>query len=218
MSLLDTLKDNLTGDAIGKLAAKIGVDPEQARSAINSALPTIVSALAKNSQSAAGAASLDKAVDQHDGGIMAKLQASAPDLLAEGQKILGHVFGPKQAAAQGQVAAAATGSGLDLAKIGELLAGLAPVVMSALNSKKKAEGLDAAGVAASLQADGDKAKQEAMGSPSGLLPEAGGALSFLDADGDGDVMDDLAEKGKGLLGSLGGLGGLFGGGDAEKKG
>lgn len=203
MSLLDTLKENLTGDAVGKIAAKIGVDPEQAKSAIASALPTIVSALAKNSQSADGAAKLDKAVDQHDGGILAKLGASAPDLLSEGSKILGHVFGPKQAAAQGQVAAAASGSGLDYAKIGDLLSTLAPVVMSALNSKKKAEGLDAAGVAQSLQADGQKAKQE-----------AGGALAFLDADGDGDVMDDIAEKGKDLLG---GLGGLFGGGDDAAK-
>lgn len=204
MSLLDTLKSSLDGDVVGKLAAKIGVDPEQAKSAIASALPTIVSALAKNSKTAAGAASLDKAVDQHDGGILGKLQASAPDLLAEGQKILGHIFGPKQAAAQGQVASAASGSGLDLSKISDLLAGLAPVVMSALNQKKKAEGLDAAGVASSLQADGEKARQG-----------AGGALSFLDSDGDGDVMDDIAEHGKGLLGKLGGL---FGGDDAEKKG
>jgi len=198
LSLLDSLKETLSGDAIGNIAAKIGVDPEQAKAAINAALPTIVSALAKNSSNANGAAKLDKAVDQHDGGILAKLQASAPDLLAEGQKILGHVFGPKQAAAQGQVAAAATGSGLDAKKIGDLLATLAPVVLSALNSKKKAEGLDAAGVAGALQADGVKAKQE-----------AGGALAFLDADGDGDVMDDLAEKGKDLFGSL------FGGGDAD---
>jgi hypothetical protein len=34
-------------------------------------------------------------------------------------------------------------------------------------------------------------------------------LSFLDADGDGEIMDDIADKGKSLLG------GLFGGGDKK---
>lgn len=199
MSLLDTLKEQLAGDAIGKLASKIGIDANQAKSAIGAALPTIVSALAKNTKSGDGAAKLDKALDKHDGGIAAKLAAAAPDLLSEGQKILGHVFGKKKETATNEVAKAASGSGLDVSKIGDLLAGLAPVVLGALNQKKKTEGLDASGLAQTLQADGDKAKQE-----------AGGALAFLDADGDGDVMDDIAEKGAGLLG------GLFGGGD--KKG
>ncbi len=193
MSLLDLVKDNLSGDAIGQLAGKIGIDPAIAKSAVGAALPAIVSALAKNAQSDDGAAKLDKALEKHDGGVAAKLQAAAPDLLAEGAKILGHVFGNKQAAAQNQVAKATSGSGLDMAQIGALLAGLAPVVMSTLQSKKKAEGLDTAGLSQSLQADGKEAKKE-----------AGGTFSFLDADGDGDIMDDLAEKA-----SL--LGGLFGG-------
>lgn len=194
MSLLDLVKDNLGGDAIGQLAGKIGIDPATANAAVAAALPAIVSALAKNAKSDDGAAKLDKALEKHDGGVAEKLKAAAPDLLAEGAKILGHVFGNKQAAAQGQVAKAATGSGIDMSKIGDLLAGLAPVVMSALQEKKKTQGLDAAGLSQSLQADSAQAKQE-----------AGGTFSFLDADGDGDIMDDLADKGSSLLG------GLFGG-------
>lgn len=192
MSLLDTLKSHLDGDTIGKLAAKVGIDPEQARSAIKSALPTLVGALAKNTKSGEGADKLDKALGKHEGGILAKLQAAAPDLLTEGQKILGHVLGKKQDAAASEVAKAS--GGLSIAKVQDLLAGLAPMVMGVLGQKKKEEGLDAQGLAQSLQADGEKAKAE-----------AGGILSFLDSDGDGDVMDDLAEKGKSLLG------GLFGG-------
>jgi hypothetical protein len=50
-----------------------------------------------------------------------------------------------------------------------------------------------------LQDDDEKAKSE-----------AGGALSFLDSDQDGSVVDDLLEKGKDLLG------GLLGGGKKEE--
>jgi len=198
MSLLDTLKSHLDGDTITKLAAKVGIDPEQAKSAIKSALPTLVGALAKNTKSGEGAAKLDKALGKHEGGLLAKLQAAAPDLLTEGQKILGHVLGSKKDAAAGEVAKAA-GGGLSVAKVQDLLAGLAPMVMGALGQKKKEEGLDAQGLAQSLQAEGEQAKSE-----------AGGVLSFLDSDGDGDVLDDLADKGKSLLGSL------FGGGDKKE--
>jgi hypothetical protein len=191
------LKQALDGDTLGTLASKIGVDPDKAKSAIGAALPTIVSALAKNTKSDEGAAKLDKALDEHDAGIASKLAVAAPDLLSEGQKILGHVFGKKQQTAEKEVAKAASSSGFDVSKVGDLLATLAPLVLSALNQKKKEEGLDAKGMAESLQADGVQAKKE-----------AGGALSFLDADGDGDIMDDIADKGAGL----------FGGGGGEKKG
>lgn len=201
MSLLDTIKEHLDGDTITKLAAKVGIDPEQAKAAIKSAVPTIVGALAKNTKSGEGADKLDKALGKHEGGVLAKLQAAAPDLLAEGQKILGHILGGKKDAAAGEVAKAA-GGGLSIAKVQDLLAGLAPVVMGALGQKKKTEGLDAAGVAQALQADGEKAKAE-----------SGGLLSFLDKDGDGNVLEDVLEKGKSLLGGLlgGDKGGLLGG-------
>jgi hypothetical protein len=202
MSLLDTLKSHLEGDTLKNLAAKVGVDPEQAKAAIASALPAILGGLAKNSEKPEGADRLDKALDKHQEGPLAKLTAAGPDLLAEGKKIMGHIFGNKQDQANGAVAKS---SGLDLSKVTDLLAGIAPMVLGVLGQKKKDENLDASGVAKALQEDNKKVK-------------ATGILGFLDTDGDGEIMDDVIEKGKGLLsGGMGSLGGLFGKSVADKK-
>lgn len=197
MSILDTLKAHLEGDAIKNLAAKVGIDPEQAKSAIASALPALVGGLAKKTEKPEEAEKLDKTLDRHAEGPLAKLSAAAPDLLAEGKKIIGHIFGGKKDEATGAVAKS---SGLDLSKVTDLLAGVAPMVLGVLGQKKKEEHLDASGVAKALQEDGKQAK-------------ASGILGFLDADGDGKIMDDILDKGKALLGGggLASLSGMFGG-------
>ena len=191
MSILDAIKDHLDPKTIGGLAEKLGIDPAKAQSAIQSALPTILGALAKNSTKDEGAQKLGQALDKdHDGSLLSQIADVAPKLLESGQKIIGHVFGPKKdAAAQGL----AQQSGLPIGDITNLLGTVAPIVMGFLGKKKKDEGLDAAGVAKALDADHEKAKSE-----------SGGILAMLDSDGDGDVTNDLAKH-------VGALGALFGG-------
>lgn len=194
MSVLDLLKSQLSGDTLTQLASKINVDPQTAQSAISAALPTLLGALATNAAKPDGAAALNSALSQHTEGPLAKIQgASGASLLSEGAKILGHVFGNKQQLA---TTAVAKSSGLDLAQVGALLAGVAPIVLGALGQKKKEENLDANSLASALAGEGQQAK-------------ATGFLSFLDADGDGSIMDDVLEKGGTLL-SSGALSGLFG--------
>ena len=65
------------------------------------------------------------------------------------------------------------------------------LVMGALGKKKQADGVDAAGLAQGLQADGEQAKSE-----------AGGLLDFLGSAGGEGGLAGLAEKGKSLLGGL----------------
>lgn len=196
MSLLDSLKEHLDPKTIGNLAGKLGIDPAKAESAVATALPTILGALAKNSSQPDGADKLDKALAKdHDGSVLAQLQAAGPQLLESGQKILGHVFGGKKQAA---VDGVAQKSGLPIDEIAKLLGTVAPIVLGVIGKKKKEENLDASGVASALAADQDKAKAE-----------SGGILSMLDADGDGSVMDDLAKH-------AGALGALFGGGGDKK--
>lgn len=148
MSFLDSLQEHLDPKTIGSIASKLGIDPAQAQSAVASALPAIVGALAKNSAHPAGAAALDQALTKdHDGSIFEQLSAVAPKLAEDGQKILGHMFGDKKAATTEGVAAK---SGLPIEAVTNILGTLAPIVMGAIGKKKKDEGLDAAGVAAAL--------------------------------------------------------------------
>ncbi|MFO0749540.1 MAG: DUF937 domain-containing protein [Myxococcota bacterium] len=194
MSILDDLVKHLDADTVGSIAGKLGIDPEKAKGAVASALPTIVGALAKNTQSDAGAQKLGQALDKdHDGSLLDQLGAAAPSLADHGQKILAHVFGAKKQAATDGVAQQ---SGLPVEDVTALLGTLAPIVMGVIGKKKKDEQLDAAGVASALQADRSQA-----------AAKSGGLLGMLDQDGDGDVGNDLMKQGTSLFGSL------FGGGD-----
>jgi hypothetical protein len=92
-------------------------------------------------------------------------------------------------------------AGLDSAKVGQLLALLAPLVMGALGKLKQRQGLDANGLQSLLA--GERADVESRVATKGK----GSLLDLLDRDADGSVLDDIAElagsgAGKGVLGKL----------------
>lgn len=95
-----------------------------------------------------------------------------------GDKILGHVLGDQQAGAASAVAKA---SGVDASTVAALLPVLAPVVMSALGTAKKDQGLDAGGLAGFLQGEAGKLGAPAPAASSGFgaddLIKVGGALA-----------------------------------------
>ena len=73
----------------------------------------------------------------------------------------------------------------------QLLAMLAPLVMGALGQQQRQQGLDAGGLARTLAGARPQAAQQS--------PAMGMLTQLLDADGDGSGMDELAEKGLGML-------------------
>jgi hypothetical protein len=83
---------------------------------------------------------------------------------------------------------------MDLASVGKLLKMVAPLIMGGLGRVRQQRGLDAGGISDLLKGEMRSAEQ------SGGLPT--GLLSLLDQDADGDVVDDLARLGSGLLGSF----------------
>jgi hypothetical protein len=107
---------------------------------------------------------------------------------ANGAGILKHVFGSKENAVAGAVAEA---SGLDAGQAVKLLAMVAPLVMGAIGKTKKAQGLDAGSLANMLAGE----KEQVAAKTQGL----DGLMGMLDSDGDGDVKDDVAKLGAGLL-------------------
>ena len=183
-----------SGDELGQIAGLLGADSGAAEKGVAAALPALLGGLAKNAQSEEGAASLLGALDKHDGSVLNNI-GGLGDMLGDGSKILGHVFGDQQSQVAGAVAKE---SGLDLGMVTKLLPMLAPVVMGFLGKQKAAGGLDAGSLAGALGKE-----QEGL-----MAGGMGGMLGMLDRDGDGNPMNDITGM---LGGAAGGGGGSTGG-------
>ncbi len=198
-SILDLLADNIGGDNVGQIASAIGADQGKTQTAVAAALPAILTALNRQTNTTAGAQGLARALDRdHDGSLLDHLGGflggQVQGKSADGGGILGHILGGQQQTVEQGVSQA---SGLDMAQVAKLLPILAPIVMAALGKRKRQSGLDEAGLSGILGEDATRARQAA---PSGVI----GALSgFLDRDGDGSIQDDLlARAGQAALGKL----------------
>ena len=185
-SLEDLLGQQQGNQAVEQISQSLGANPTATNSAIQIALPMILSALAKNAQDPQGAESLSNALqEKHDGGILDNLGGflnDNPQTNNDGIGILGHIFGNKQGALAHQVAEK---SGLDIGQVAQLLITLAPIVMGFLGKKKQEQNLDAGGLSNMLGEQ--QHSMQASGNP--MMDMISG---FLDKDKDGSSMDDLA--------------------------
>jgi hypothetical protein len=190
------LKEALGRTAVQALSKKLGADEQKTSGAMEMGLGMLLTGLARNSESSSGAEALAAALDRdHDGSVLDALrrnEADADSLEKDGQGILGHVFGTRRQAVENRLGQA---SGLGAGAMTQLMATLAPVVLGSLGKMKREKGLDAGALAGMLGQESRAAASKA--------PEATGMLGkILDADNDGDVMDDIGKLGGSLLGKL----------------
>lgn len=185
---LEALLGLLQGQNLGKLAEQIGGTDGQTKNAIMAALPALLGALNKNSNTPEGAQTLNNALEQHDGSVLNNVEGylQNPDL-KDGAGILNHLFGGNT---QNVANAVSQSSGLDTQGSLKMLETLAPLVLGALGQQKKENNLDAQGISnltSNLAAN---------------FAGEGGIMSMitnlLDANKDGNVMDDLT----GMIGKL----------------
>jgi hypothetical protein len=192
---MESLARELGGPGTRQLAQALGgADERRVGDAISGALPLLLGALAKNSSNSPGASALLAALDRdHDGSILDDLAGFIGRGDAQpGAAILGHVLGGSQ---RNAAAAISQTSGLDSGQAARLLSMLAPIVLGALGRQQRRQGLDAAALADALNRE-----QAQVGS---VAPDAMRVFGrLLDQDGDGDIKDDLARAGTGLLGQL----------------
>jgi hypothetical protein len=191
--LLDLLTSQLSGSQLSAMSRQLGAEENATKNAMGAALPVLLGALARNSAKPDGAASLHGALSKdHDGSVLDNLSGflGKPDTAA-GDGILKHVLGGRRSAVETGVSHA---SGLDGAKVTQLMAMLAPVVMGAVGRTQRQQNLDASGVANMLAGERQRAES---GSPA-----LGDLARLLDSDGDGQIADDVAKLGNGLLGNL----------------
>jgi hypothetical protein len=82
-----------------------------------------------------------------------------------------------------------------MAAVGKIMAMAAPIVMGYLGRQRREQNLDAAGLASLLGREQQVAQKRS--------PEAVSMLTrLMDSDGDGSIMDEVAEMGSSLLAGL----------------
>ena len=178
---LEALLRLLQGQDLGKLAEQVGGSSTEARNGVAAALPAILAAVNKNANNSEKAQGLNKALEQHDGSVLNNLGSylQNPDL-KDGAGILSHLFGGNT---QNVANAVSQSSGLDAQGSLKMLETLAPLVLGALGQQKKENNLDAQGIS------------NLTSNLSANFAGEGGIMSMitnlLDANKDGNVMDDL---------------------------
>ena len=192
---LEALLGLLQGQDLGQLAEQVGGNEGQGKNGVMAALPAMLTALSKNTGTEKGAQELNNALEtKHDGSILNNLSGylSNPDL-KDGAGILNHLFGSQTSNVANAVSQS---SGLDTTGSMKMLQMLAPVLMGMLGQQKKQNNLDAEGIGnlTSMLASN-------FGSEAGASGIMEAVTNLLDANKDGNVMDDI----------MGMVGKLFGG-------
>ncbi len=204
----DLLNSQIGKELIGGTSTQLKINPQIAATALSAAIPMILGAMKNNAAKPEGAAGLLKAFgsEKHSsGGILNQLSTVLggngidQNVLTEGTKILGHLFGNQQNNAAEVVGKS---SGLDMDTAASLLKLAAPLVMGYMGrnalQKRASNEQDVMGLLNDLL--GDDHKEE-------LLKSVG---KIQDFDNNDDTTDDIAKVFSGLGGNRGILGSILG--------
>ena len=176
MNILEAVLNAQSGAAAREAGSGLGLSREQTGSAFAALIPALAAGLQRNASQPGGLESLVGALTrgQHSHYLDDPSSLARPDAIADGNAILGHILGTKDAS-RAVAAQASTQTGIDPALLKKLLPIAATMVMGAM-AKKQLGG----GTAASPAAAGG-----------GLL----GMLSpLLDQNRDGSILDDVMGK------------------------
>ena len=180
MDILNAILSARNGQAVNTLASQFGLSSEQTSSAIGALLPALAGGLQRNVSQPGGLEALAGALTSgnHDRYLDDPGRLSSGETVADGNAILGHLLGSKDVSRSvATSAAASTGLSPDLLK--QLLPFVASLAMGALAKQS-------AGAGAGNQI-----------SPGSLSGSLGSLSSFLDANRDGSIVDDvLGQAGK----------------------
>ena len=193
LNLTDQILQQLSGPHRADISRQLGIDEQQTRQALPAAVATLTGAMADNAARPEGAQQLAGALSRdHDGSI---LDALGPFLgsgnTGPGAAILGHILSGRQNKVESNLGRA---TGLDPATIARLLALIAPIVLGMLGRQQRQKGLDSGGLTDLLGGERQRLERD--------HPQAArtGLGALLDADGDGQILDDLAGLAGGFLG------------------
>lgn len=174
MNILETVVGTGNGAAVDQLATQFGLRPEQAAAAVAALMPALAGGLQKNMSSEAGLSGLVAAISggAHERYLEEPSRLQEPSTTADGNTILGHVLGSKDASRQ-VAAGAAQRTGIDPELLKKMLPIVAALAMAGLSRQQKSGGIPT----------GDpKAAGAGIGAMLGPL---------LDRNKDGSMVDDV---------------------------
>lgn len=173
MNMLESLMSAQGGGAVRELGAKFGLDEQQTTSALSALLPALAAGFQRNLQSEGGVASLMAALQSggHQRYLDDPSNLNDQNAVADGNGILGHVFGSKEVSREvANRASAQSGLSPDILK--QMLPLVATMMMGAF-ARQSAGSAMAAGA----------------GAQGGGLAQMLGPL--LDRNRDGSIVDDV---------------------------
>lgn len=175
MDILESVVGARDGAAIHQLAAQFGLSPEKVSAALGALMPPVAAGLKHDVDTNAAGLESALARGHHETYIEQPETLARPETTADGNAILGHIFGSKEVS-RNVATGAAQKTGIDPAILKKMLPLIAAVAMGALAKRSKTTGGAATG------AGGIGAMLEPL----------------LDRDRDGSMMDDLT----GMLGGM----------------
>ncbi len=180
--LMDMIARMGGADSIAAMAAKVGISPEQAQSAVAALLPAVTGGMAKQAQAGNGSI-----VDQLAGMAASYTGSAAGDgAVAQGNDILGTIFGSKDVSRA--VAAQAAGqTGLDIGSLKALLPMVATMAASALGNGTGTVAAPAGGGGLGGMLGG----LFGGGSTAGGGGAAGALMAMIDTNKDGNPLDEI---------------------------
>lgn len=199
-SILDFLDSGEGKKFVSRASKEVEEKPDKVRSVLAMAMPMMLGAMKKNSQTDDGAEKLNGALQdtKHDGSILGNMAEifDGGNLLREGSGIMNHIFGGKQDKVEQAVGSSAS---MERSKVSKLLKMAAPVILGILGSQKRKDQVGKEGISNLLSS--------VMGSNSShdqsLLE------TFLDAGSDESIVSETAGKLFGRKDKSKGLGDFF---------
>lgn len=191
MDLIELARSVLQDQQIEKIAEYAKTDKDTAWDATSSIMDLLLAWLTKNASTPEWAQSLDTAIaEDHDAWLLDNIwaffgweaPANANPKALNGEWIIKHILGNKTDASAEMVSKK---TGIDKDTVMNLIVKLAPVAMAMLSKAKKDTNADSTGVAWLLKNAAQKEQSSEW-----FMWFIG---KFLDQDGDGSYMDDLAE-------------------------
>lgn len=174
---------------IDSIARELGIPQEQAASGAEALLPAILGGFQKTAQAQGGAGGLGDLLGQlGGGGLLEQVLAPQPTDVSQGDAVLGEIFGSRDVSRTVAQSASAQ-SGLDPSLLKKMLPLLAMVVGGLMSRQGGAAtsapaGGGLGGILGSVLGGG-------QASSAGGLGGLGGLGSLLDANGDGNALDDI---------------------------
>ncbi len=183
MGILDAVLGAGNAQLVTQLANKFGIDESDIQGVVSQLVPAVSSGIKRNASSLDGLGGLVNALSQggHQRYLDSPEALNEPSATDDGNAILGHVFGNKEVS-RNVASQAAAATGVDNSVIKQLLPLVASAVMGAL-SKETVNSSALGGVG--------KLDVSSLLGGSGASQATQLISSFLDADNDGDVTDDL---------------------------